>query len=314
MSYEANATEMLTRYMAIRLILDEGAFPSAPTADGQSQNVKTIFANSDINSLTVEADITLASGLEPNSAYITIFGMTIEDCNQFSRFNQLFPAQLYANTVEVYAGYTVDSSGLPPLVFKGQVYRAAPDFSNENRRFVIESYSGIYNQNLIASATNPSGDVPLNTLFQGIVQKSPDDITYNANNVTGTTNCPLYMGSWINQLQMACNDYGYQMKLVNNEVYISPKGTPYVNDILTLSMDNGMLGSPMLVDLGVDVRCRFNPAIKFGQQITIQSIYQSKANGTWWINGYSHTLQNRGAKWESKLKLNPTKFNLPVTE
>lgn len=314
MALQQYPSDMLTRYMAIKLILDSGQFPSAPSDTGVPQNVKTIFANSDQNSLTVNATITKASGLEPNSAVLTIYGMTIEDCNQFSRFNQTYPLNLYENAIEIYAGYSVDANGFPPLVYKGQVYLAGGNFNDPSRPFTIVSYSGIYNQNLISSITNPQGDVALDTLFQGIVQKSPDNLTYQSNGVKGNTNCPIYSGSWISQLNYACKDYGYQFKLDDDKVLVTAINNAYSENLLTINKDTGMIGYPIIVDLGIDVRYRFNPSVQFGQKVKVESTLQQLANGTWYINGMSHTLQNRGAKWESAFKLNPLPFNLPVTE
>lgn len=309
MSVLTTPLSLLTRYITINLILDQGQFAGGSAG----QNEKIITANSDNDSLSVEVVIQKSGGFLQNSANITIYGMTIEDCNSFTRFNQLSPLQMYANRVQVYAGYSLGTNGLPPLAYDGQVYIAGADFNNPSRPFKIVSLAGIYSQNVVAPHTNPQGAVSLSNLFQGIISNSQNpNLVYMPNNVQGTVSNVVYTGSWIQQMQHACDDYGYQFTLDGNNVMIAPKGSAYTNAVFNLSADTGMLGYPNIVQLGVDVRTRYNPSIIFGQQINVTSTLQTQANGTWFINGLAHTLSNQGPKFETALKLNRTFFNLGV--
>lgn len=301
-----NPSTLLTRYIAIKLILDEGVFPSTST------NERIIFANSTPNNFTTEITINKTTGFTQCSADITIYGLNKADCNAFSRFNVQGTFQLFKNHVEIYAGYTVDAKGLPPLAFNGQVFKAGADFNNASRPFKIEAIMGVINQNTPALATNPEGTIPLDALFKSIVAKDPSGkYVYQGNLVKGTTSNVVYTGSWMKQLQDACEHYGYQTRLDGNKVYVTPIGQNYLNTNYVLNSDNGMLGYPIIDDFGVIARMRFNPSIQFGQRLQIENSEQELANDGWFINGLVHTLHNRGPKFETTLMLNSVPYNLP---
>lgn len=311
MAINTNVNNLNTRYLTIKLILDNGIFPDS-TTNGVGSNTKIITANSGSGYLACEVVVNKMIGFLSNEAYITIYGMNLQDINTFSRANIQNPFTLYvANRVEIYAGYSLQANGLPALLYSGQVLTAAPDFNGNNRKFNIHSLIAGVTQNGFSLPTNPTGTVALNDLFQNMINRFPNTLAYKPNNVTGVAVNPLYEGSALQQLQQATSDYGYQMMLDNNTVYISPKDTPFNTATYILSGDNGMLGYPILEDMGLSVRMRYDPAVSIGSQIKLISLMdivkQSKDN-IWWVNAMQIFLQNKESKWETVLKLNPFYF------
>lgn len=295
---------LFTRYMTIKLIMDKGQFPGAAGSANENANVKIINCNSGIGNITADANINIGGGFNPSSANVVIYGLLESDINAYSRYSN--PFEMFANSIEIYAGYALGDNGLPPLIYVGQIIMAGADLNNPNRAFIIKSMTSVINQNTVSQPTNPKGQIALNDLFGSIVAQQ-QGLSYTPNNVTGFATSPVYTGSVIEQLQQATADYSYQMKVLNNQVLIAPKGQPFISQSASLNASNGMLGYPAVTEFGIDVRCRFNPSIQFGQSINIESRLNI-ANGNWWINGMSHVLQNQGAKWETLLHLNPFSF------
>ena len=155
------AEQLKTRYIQIRLIFDDNV---SPTKFAGGYNTKVITCNSGANQLTADIDISMYSGLQPGIANIVIYGLSIDDINAFSRIN-LVGNLMYQNWVEIYAGYNVDNSGLPPLVFRGQVAFAGANFNDPNRPFKIYSVQNVFTQNSISSPTSIEGDISINSML-----------------------------------------------------------------------------------------------------------------------------------------------------
>lgn len=290
--------DLSVRYITIELTLDTGSFPGT-----NGSNTKIITCNSTQDTITAEIEIINTIGFQQGTANVVIYGLINDDINAFTRANLQFPDQLLANNITIYAGYSIDNNGLPPFVYSGQILTAGPDYNNPSRPFKISSMIGILGMNQLVPTINPKGQISINQLFQTIL--APSGLTYVPNNVASDVyvSNPIFTGSYQQQLQEACQHYGYSYRQIGDNVYVSPTGTPLVNDIYILNANNGMLGYPILEQFGLSVRMRFNPVIKFGQSITVQS-YLPIANANWYINGLQHSLQNKGRKFETVLKLN----------
>lgn len=296
------STNIGIRYMTIKLILDNSTFPAG-------SNTKIITCNSDQNSITAEATITKATGFSDSSAYVTIYGLTIEDINAFSRFNLSYANEIPENWIEIYAGYTLDHNDLPPLAYRGQIRMAGADLNDPNRAFLIISQWGLTNQNTVSPTTAPAGSIDLNTLFKNMAQSFNPPLVYQGNGISGYANNPNYSGSPLSQVTQAASDYGLKVKQDNGKLLVAPVNQPFINDTYDLNSQNGMLGYPIVKEFGISVKLRYNPVIQFGQSIQVTSQLLI-ANGLWYINGMMSILQNKGPKWETILELNTYSFNI----
>jgi len=298
--------QLKTRYITIKMYLDKGVFPGS-----EGSNVKIISASSKKNSLTVEASINIVAGLINSTADIKIFGLLPKDINFFSRFNPYYGQNMVANVVEIYAGYELDQSGLPPFCYRGQVYYATVDMNSVDRPFYISAIYGISEQNNIVPAANPAGSIALDDLFKQIIAQMPGNYQYVSNNVNGTANNPHYYGSALNQLKQATTDYGYKFHVDNKTIYVAPLGQSFTDKVFKISAENGLIGYPHGNPYGFSITTYYNPAVRFQQQINLVTELEIANRPDWIINGMSHELQNHGDKWQSTLSLNLTRFVLP---
>lgn len=307
--------KLQTRYITVKLVLNPNTLNTGHTFPGSpnhANNVKVIQANSDQHDVTAEIVVTKASGLESAMATVTLYGLLNKDIQSFSLLNLTGNLYMLENLIEVYAGYTVDSNGFPPLVYSGQIRVAGVDYNNASRPFIIESQMGIINQNTVAPRMNPPGTITLQNLFQSIVDNSPYPLVLIMNGVTGSAEDVVYIGSTIDQLRQATADHGYNFFLDGFTVTIAQAGQPFYNTTFQLNANNGMEGYPTQDMYGIQARMRFNPAIQFGQIVQVTSYLEMANRNLWYLNGIQHTLQNRGAKFESLLKLNNYLYNIPT--
>jgi len=302
--------EMRTRYILIKVILNEAISPAIFSENGEPENIKIIRANSDNETLTVDVKINKISGWQGSDCVAVINGALIDDINAITKVNNYVSfVQTDISNIEVYAGYDVDSNGYPPLVYSGAIYMATPDFNNENRSrpLTIHSLSGWEQSGVLAPSASIKEPMKLVDLFKQIAKNMPNYSLTIEGADDQVVQGVVYLGSAIQQLQQACADYGFALKLDDKILRISPLGQPMVRQILTISPDDNLLGYPIPQNVGVSIRVRFNPAIQFGQIINLDTSVEAY-KGQWYVNGMSHHLTNRGRDWVSVLQLN--RFNI----
>jgi len=302
-------TELRTRHIVIKFILDENTFAAGTDKEGNPLNVKIIRGNSDSNSLTIEANINKTStSFMQSSATVIIDGMTVDDINTLSLMQFQVGVNEGYNIVEIYAGYDLNSDGLPPLAYRGQIYAAYPDYNNANRSrpFKVMSLYGITYQNADDNGhISVKGEVKLEDLFKQIASQFKG-LQFVGNNLFGysSTN-PRYEGTPVQQMDKACADYGYHWKADDTSILVAPKYQPfYPNEIIEISSDNNMIGYPTAVPYGFQVMVRYTPYLKFGQVVKIKSLMPFANNGAWYINGIQHILTNHSNQFMSILQVN----------
>lgn len=303
-----NYTALRTRYISVRFTLDDGTFPNSLNRNGELSNVKVIHSKSDNETLTIESHISMASGMQPPTAQVIIYGMRPDDINALLKVNLFTGEQIPANKVEIFAGYEIDSKGFPPLVYSGQICSACPDYNSPSRSrpFTVLSVNFLRDQNLIADITQVKGKILLNDLFKTIVGKFNGYPTYIGRNIEHTyVENQSYTGACTDQLQAATAHYGYYYAYNNNEgvVQVAPIGQPFSDEVIEISSDNNMLGYPTVIQFGVQVRVRYSPQIRYGQIVNLKSNFDFVNGNRWYINGIDHFLTTRQQEFQSILTL-----------
>jgi hypothetical protein len=297
-NYQSN---LKTRYMTAKFTLSQGVYPNS----GGNQEL-FVPLNSSAGNLYGEINIRNEIGLNNNSAVITIYGLDVEIINTLSRINVNSNYDLWTdNQVDIFAGYVLDSAtGLPPLVYTGQIRSAGADFSNTDRPFVVKSLQGGVSRNALAPPTSVSGQISLNDLLKSLANR--DGSNYVSNNVTGSVSNVAYDGSLIQQIEKICRDNNLikNWDFTKNILYVSPSGTALSNQVYELNSNTGMIGSPQPLEDGVSVAAYFNPSLTLGQTINLTSQYYDYVNRPWIINAMFHVLQNRGDEWLTVMTLN----------
>ncbi len=300
-----------TRYLTIQLDIDgQNVGGAAGTA-----TTKYIIANSGVrenNNKYLSCDITIqrSVGFVYDTATVIIKGISESDINTFTKTNLGNNLQILSgNKLTIYAGYTLDSNGIPPLVFQGFTLRSAPDYNiSRDRPFIITAMVQYNVQQTIAPHINIQGTTTVDNLFKAIATNGGFD--YMGNNVSGNAVNPIYTGDLNTQLYEATKHYGYYYKPLtlnstNTTIAVAKIGQPLIDETFTLSADNGMIGFPLVEDYGFAASCYFNPSLKIGQKILVSSVTLDYINNQpLYINAMTHKLQNKDSHWNTKLQLN----------
>ena len=280
-----------TRYIVVKIILDDSCFLST----GTNEIV--------IKDLTMEVILSHQMGFQLAQADLTIYGLSLSTIQSLSKIN-IYGYNVPKNQLFIYAGYTLDANGFPPLAFIGAIYNAGANLNNPDYPMKISSMSLTFDQNLTIPSSSVKGDIPIDNLLKSIVSKM-QGYNYLSNGVKGSIRNPNYTGSYVAQIRNICDDYGLAMAIENDTIYVSTIGEDEGAPTLNISVDNYLIKRPQLSEFGVDIIIWYTPSIEILQKINLTSIY-AIANGVWYINAIVTTLHNRGDKWESVLRLNAT--------
>jgi len=297
MSLVTNPTSLKTRYIKCIITLNNSTF----TGSGSGNNTIVIndqVANPNMIPFTITANIneTLSQQMD-NSVDITIFGLNSDIINQISTIGLVAGSIInyQLNTIQLYAGY----DNPPPLIYTGQIIRAYADSNDPNRPLHLQSSFTLANVYKV-TALNLQGNIDIASVFQNLA--SSIGYGFANNGVTGKITNPVLIGSPLVQIRQLAIQTGIVPLFKNNVLYIAPLGDVHFNQILQLDATSGMIGYPIIDDIGIQVRMYFNPFFSVGQYVNVQS-YIKKANGQWYSYSVNSDISNNYDQWTSSVRL-----------
>ena len=122
------------------------------------------------------------------------------------------------------------------------------------------------------------------------------------NGITTSISNTYIQGSPIQKIKTIANAINADLIIDDNTIVITPRGEPRKHTVTpVLSAENGLIGYPTLTDDGIDAVCFFNPEVRIGSCITIDTIVP-KAKGTWKVTQFTHELEvnsSQSAMWRT---------------
>lgn len=230
------------------------------------------------------------------SAEITAYGLSLSAMHKLMRIRwQDLNSML--NRIRIEAG----EQGQPLVqVFEGNITFAYIDTSNAPEIALrISSMAGILEAYRPASQLAFPGETPVVRAIADICERMgyifenngvPESLTMQ--NVTmGDTD--------MNKIRKLCRDYQIDLYVEHGLIAIAPQGAPRALRIPVLTPKTGLLGYPVPTIQGVDVRCLWDPMIRFGGIIRIADSIMETTNGDWRAFGVTTTLESEipGGAW-----------------
>jgi hypothetical protein len=291
-------------------------------ANGQPANVLRLGPPATGPALRISATIKGAGMPAWPEAVIKVYGMNAADMNALCVQQALAGKTGYLpNSVLLEAN---SGSGWS-AVFAGNIYTAAPDFSQiPEVPLVITSMSGAWDSLSPATPSSFPGSTALDTVLSVIVAKT--NRSYINNGVTGVTSGPVYRPeSPLEQLRAVCQAYALDAVFSGDDtlVTVSPRGISDKSQSFTLSPQSGLVGYPQPQGNGfLMARAQYNPAFHVKSPITISGCIveifggssaaavgnlNASANGNWVVNSITNTLECETANgaWFSDMLLYP---------
>lgn len=233
---------------------------------------------------TIDFDINRNIMSGANTSRVTIYNL-----NQDTRkkiYKDQYRTAEYKGIV-IRAGYGMEKTPeLLPIVFKGNLKQAYSRREGTEYLTEIEAYDGGFafvngyqSTNFVAGTQR--NDV-IDTLINGLphINKGAvgdfTDVLTRGNSLTG---------SIVENLQQITNGNFF----IDNEKAYCLKPDEYIEgDIVVLKAETGLLSSPLREETYLKVKTLFEPRVRVGQQISLESVTNSEFNGLYKVMGFRH--------------------------
>jgi hypothetical protein len=252
------------------IILAEGEFE-----DGTNTRI--------IEGLATTVDVTKNGLPEKNTAKIKIANLAMSDMEQMT-FLAFRPLQNRKNKIMVEAGNQGEELS---MVFKGDITSSFPDFSSAPDVFFhIEAMTAGWSLCMNTSPTSVDGEMPVSQLMQKWATEAGFGLINNG--ITASVQNSTYNGSPIEQAQQCADEVGIELLIDDENFTIQSWDNPR-GDAVLLNPQSGLIGYPSFNNDGISARCFYDPKLKLGGQVKIESIVP-RASGYWKITKLTHAL------------------------
>lgn len=271
------------------------------------------FGDSGFNTMTIKGlrasvSISKAGGNFLSEMNLRVWGMTQEVMNQLSGTgDDIVSQRRNLITVSAYAdGQT------PAIVFQGNINQCWPDYSGAPDVALAVSALSVVFQALAPATPNsfPTG-VNVATFLGNIATQI--GYTFTNNGVNTILPPSYFVGSLPAQAFECAKHANIRMIFDDGQLAIWPPGGERLspsNTEIIISRETGMIGYPAWAQGGIMIRSEFNPAVKFGYTMVVQSDI-TPAEGDWNIFNLNMILESEmpDGKWE--MAIQATKLGQP---
>lgn len=256
-----------------------------------------------VTNLRTSVKINVAGGPALSEAQIRVFGLTP---TVYNALTSIYPivGVLQRNVVIVEAS---DGNGGYATVFTGQILIAHIDLNAQPEIVMdIVAQSALLQGLQNIPPTNYPGSIPVTTALQSLATTM--GLNFEPNDVDVVLSKPSLNGSARQQAWSLVQAADIQWNgCADGVMAIWKKGSfrGSQKNIPTISYKTNMIGYPSYSNIGISVRCYYNPNITYYGLINLESSLQVKnLNGQWIVYGLVHTLESQlpNGQWMSEIQ------------
>jgi hypothetical protein len=238
-----------------------------------------------ISGLRATAKISKAGSAGMSQVEAAIYGMTLSQMNQLTTFG-LNITQTGKNSLIVQAG---ESGGSLSTVFQGTIIEAWMDASGmPDVVFRVFANAGsIEAVQTPSPPTSVKGQADVAKMMSSLA--STLGLTFENNNVNVQLANPYFPGSLRTQALQIAKAAGIEWIIDNGTLAIWPAGKARQGGGTLISKDTILVGYPGFNSKGVVLKTLFDPTLKYGAPIQVQSDI-TPACGTWTIYSMDYNL------------------------
>lgn len=152
------------------------------------------------------------------------------------------------------------------------------------------------------AAVNSPKTIQLSQLAKKVADSFNLKLTFEATDKTVSNY--LYNGPLAKQIKKLELVGDIDAYIDDDILVVKDLGKGLKGDVRVISVNTGMINAPVPDEKGVKVRVLFDPSIKLGQQIEIQSDVNKAVNGQYVIYEMAVSLMSRGLDWYMDLSCN----------
>lgn len=254
--------------------------------------------------VSVNCSLKGSAGL--GQATVRIFGLSLSTMNQLSTVGKL-PSHFRKNTITINAGDDVNGMA---QIFQGTIIAAYADMLPAPEvAFNIDAGAGLIEALLPIPPSSYPGSADVAVILTNLAGQmslpGQPPISFENNGVSVILATPYFPGSARAQAEAVVEAARIEWNGIENGVLaIWPRGGARGGLIPLLSPETGMVGYPTYTSNGLVVTTRFNPTVRFGAQVKVQSSLLP-ACGTWNVVTLVHDIEASmpNGKWFTQIQL-----------
>lgn len=244
--------------------------------------------------LRISAEIIFGYGSPAPYARVRVYGLPQATMNKLitTKWQQV---KSLKNTITIEAA---EGDNDFAKVFSGGIFMALPEYSEApNVSLVIEALSAAFESKAANPAESYEGSQSVAGIISGICKRI--GFSFESNNVNAMIENPYLTGSELEKIRWLCVNNDLDLYLGNNSVAIAPKGAARNIKIAVISPDSGLIGYPVITNIGATFKCLYDPSIQFGALVRVKGSQIELCNGEWRVYGLRAQLETEmdSARW-----------------
>lgn len=286
---------------------------------------KGTFGQTGFNTVTLaglraEASIRKGGWPSMDAAEMRLYGVQPSVMNAVSTLGVPLPLVRHNNTLTIQAG---DPTNGMTTIFSGYIQNAWQNFDAMPETMLqLVAYGGADAAVIPSNPTSYPGGADVATIMSGLAEQM--GLAFENNGVQVQLSSPYFAGTALQQAQKCAKAAGIEMYIdtatAPGTLAIWPKNGTRGGAVPLISAASGMIGYPRFRDFGMDFSTVFNPSIRVGGTIRMQStigtavtysdpanptpdtIVAGGPNGLWYVNGpVVHDLSSQipDGPWQS---------------
>lgn len=191
------------------------------------------------------------------------------------------------------------------LVYEGNITFAYIDMTSApDVIFKIRSITAIYNSYKPATPVTYAGSVSVVSAIRDLAAKMGYEFENSGVPESLTMSNVTLVDTDLNKIRKLCRAYEIDLYIEHGTIAIARRGEARKLKIPVLSPQSGMIGYPVPTMQGVDVRCFYDPMIRFGGVMRIADSVMENCNGDWRIFGVTISIESEmpGGHWHMDIR------------
>ncbi len=265
---------------------------------GTSSNILTL------SGLRVAATIVKAGGAGMTVTRIRAYGLSQSVMNQLSTYGAP-PDFASSAAVQVSAG---DAESGMSVASIGSIQTAIAEYSGAPEvAFDVTAYTGLLHAILPGKPTSINGSADCAQIMQQLATTM--GYQFENSGVSVQLSHPYFSGSARTQAQECAEAGDFNWIIDDDTLAIWPKGGARKGTVVLVSPETGMVGFPRFMLQGVVVKTLYNPSVRYGSVIKVDSSLQP-ACGLWGVTQMVHELTSEtpGGDWFTTMQALSTDF------
>lgn len=261
-----------------------------------------VFQNG-ANQITVEGlpttvDIQKQGGDERPSCTVTIGNLNIDVVKQLTTLS-FRPLQRFKNQITVNAG---EVGKQLQTIFIGDFENAYGEFQNApTMNLMVKAIAAQHGALMATPATSVDGTEQVAKLMEQWAIEA--GCTLENKGVNASVKNVVYRGSPVDKAKTLARDVGIDLIIDDGKFIITPNGQAVDGNAVLIDPKHGLLGYPAFSNDGIEFNMIFDPNVKIGGLVKIESIVP-RASGIWKVTKITTKLEayvpNRGS-WNSSV-------------